>query len=175
MSFPNPAHVAVELHAAEHAALVKVTNRIGRKLRLFGERMLAKILGATGRAIAEIMGAMVVPPRALVMRGAVENLEMNVGMFKPDPAQLHEVFGFQPDRKPAVVERLLTEIADSNARDLHAVLIGIKRTDRFPEHLADTVAAVGTRRHVGADAVITRVKSDRVVRRGKDDALDALL
>jgi len=108
------------------------------------------------------------------MRRTVEDLEMNVGMLKPDPAQLHEVFRLEPDRKPPVVERLLAKIADPDTGDFHPVLVGIERADRFAKHLADTVTAIGPRRHVGANAMITRVKTTRVVRRGKDHTLDAL-
>ena len=111
----DPARVAVELHAAERAALVEIADRIRRQLGLLGHRVLAKILGAAGRAIAEIVGAVVVPPGALVVGGAVENLEMDVGMIEPDPAELHEVFRLQPDREPAVIERLVAEIADPQA------------------------------------------------------------
>src|SRR5690349_8404442 len=69
----NPALVAVELHAAERAALVEIADGIGRHLGLLGHRMLAVIFAAAGRAIAEIVGAMIVPPGALVVGGAVEN------------------------------------------------------------------------------------------------------
>lgn len=58
----NPAHVGVEFHAAECTALVEIADRIGLELGLFGKGMLAKILGAAGRAIAEVNGAVVVPP-----------------------------------------------------------------------------------------------------------------
>src|ERR1700738_4241291 len=96
----NPALVAVELHAAERAALIEVADRVRSKLGLLDHRMLAKILTAAGRAIAEVVGAVVVPPGTLVIRRTVENLEMDIGMIEPDPAQLHQVFGLQPDRKP---------------------------------------------------------------------------
>src|ERR1700676_5261417 len=77
----DPAGVAVELHAAERAALVEIADRIGLELGV-----LAKILGTAGRAIAEVVGAMIVPPHALIVRGAVENLEVDVGMVEPDSA-----------------------------------------------------------------------------------------
>ena len=100
---------------------------------------------------------------------------MDVGMIEPDPAELHQVFRLQPDREPAVIQRLVAEIADPQAGDADAVLVGIERADRLAERLADAVAAVGARRHVGADAVMPRIEADRVVRRGEHDALDALL
>src|SRR6202035_3274361 len=160
----DPALVAVEFHAAEGAALVEIADRIGLELGLFGKSMLAKILGPPGRAIAEVVGAVIVPPRTLVMRGAVENLEVDVGMIEPDAAQLHQVFRLQPDREPAVVERLVAEITDPDAGDFHSMLVGIERADRFAEHLADAVAAVGPRRHVGADPVMARIEAHRMVR-----------
>src|SRR5215475_3335963 len=98
----DPALVAVELHAAERTTLVVVTDRIGLEFRLFGHGMLAELLGAAGRAIAEFVGAMVVPPGALVEGGTVEDLEMDIGMFEPDPAELNEIFRLQPDRQPAL-------------------------------------------------------------------------
>src|SRR5580692_1397958 len=73
----DPAHVAVELHVAKGAALIKVADRIRRQLGLFGKSVFAKILCPAGRTIAEVIGAVVVPPRSLVVRGAVENLEMD--------------------------------------------------------------------------------------------------
>src|SRR6185437_3334207 len=114
-SFPvdDPATVAVELHVAESAALVEVADGVGRKFRLLGKRVLAKILAASGRAIAEVVGAVIVPPRALVVGSAVEDFEMDVGMIEPDPAELHQIFRLQPDREPAVIERLVAEIADA--------------------------------------------------------------
>src|SRR5689334_19153293 len=92
----DPARIAVELVAAERAALVMVADRIRLQLGLLGHRVLAEILGAAGGTIAEFVGAVVVPPGALVEGGAVEDLEMDVGMFEPDAAELHEVVGLQP-------------------------------------------------------------------------------
>jgi hypothetical protein len=63
----NPAPVAVEFHAAKRAALVEIADRIRRQFRLLGKSMLAKILSAAGRAVAEVVGAVVVPPGALVV------------------------------------------------------------------------------------------------------------
>ena len=62
LQIDDPAFVAVELHAAERAALVEIADRIGLELGLFGKRVLAEILGAAGRAIAEVIGAVVIPP-----------------------------------------------------------------------------------------------------------------
>src|SRR5437762_9852845 len=94
-------------------------------------------------------------------------------MIEPDPAQLHQVFRLEPDRKPAMIERLVAEIADPDTRDLEPMLVGIERADRFAKYLADAVAAVGTGGHIGADMAMARVEADGVVRRRKHDALDA--
>src|SRR4051794_33631667 len=125
--------------------------------------MFAKFLGPAGRAIAEVVGAMVVPPGALVVGGAVQHLEMDVGMLEPDAAQLHEVIRLEPDRKPAVIERDVPEIADANAGHLHAVLVGIERAKCLAKHLADAIAAVGPRGDGTADALMARVEADGVV------------
>src|ERR1700716_2850265 len=69
----DPADVTVELHAAERAALVEIADRIGRQFGLFGERVLAKILAAAGRTITEVVGTVIVPPRALVVGGTIKN------------------------------------------------------------------------------------------------------
>src|SRR5215212_7432919 len=89
--------VAVKLQAAESAALVEIADGVGAELGLLGKSVLAKILRAAGRAIAEIVGAVIVPPRAFVVRRAVENFEMDIGMIEPDPAQLHQIFRLEPD------------------------------------------------------------------------------
>src|ERR1700755_1686220 len=111
----NPALVAVELHAAEPATLVEIADRVRLQLRLLGHRVLAEIFGLAGRPIAEVIGAMIVPPAALIVRRAIEDLEMNIGMVEPDAAELHEVFRLQPDRQPSVIERHFAEIADPEA------------------------------------------------------------
>ena len=100
---------------------------------------------------------------------------MDIGMLEPDPAQLHEVFRLEPDREPAVIQRLVAEIADADAGDPKAMLVGIERADRFAKHLADAVAAVRPRGHRGADPVMARIEADGMVRRREHDALDALL
>jgi hypothetical protein len=63
-----------------------------------------------------------------------------------------------------VIQRRLAEISDPQAGDAEAVLVGIERADCLAEHLADAVAAVGARRHVGADAVMARIEAHGVVR-----------
>src|SRR4051812_36003970 len=78
----DPVHVAGKLHAAEGAALVELPHGIGLEFRLLRKRMLAKILRAAGRAVTQVVGAVVIPPGALVIGGAVQNLEMDVGMLE---------------------------------------------------------------------------------------------
>src|SRR5262249_53763734 len=129
--------VARKLHAAEHTTLVEVADRIGRQPGLLRHGELNELLRATGRAITEIIGAVVVPPGTLVIRSAVEDFEMDVWMFKPDPAELHQVFRFEPDRESPVIDWLVAEIADAQTGHLDAVLVGIKRADSFAESLAD--------------------------------------
>src|ERR1700724_4830650 len=72
-----------------------------------------------------------------------------------------------------MIERFFSEIADADAGDAEAMLVGIERADRLAKHLADTITAVGARRHVGADVVMTRIKTHRMVRRREHDTLDA--
>src|SRR6266404_194227 len=176
---PLPIHdltlVAVELHAAERTALVVIADRVRLQLGLLGHRVLAEIFSTAGRPVAEFVSAMVVPPGALVMGGAVEDLEVNIGMIEPDAAELHQVLRLQPDRQAAVVKRHLAEITDPDTGHPKPVLVGIECPDRFPEHLADAVAAVRARGDVGADAVMSRVEADRMIGRGEHHALDALL
>src|SRR5439155_16978002 len=170
----DPTLVAIELHAAECAALVEVADRIGWQFCLLRHGVLAKIFGTAVRAIAEIVGAVIIPPGALVVGGAVENLEFDVGMIEPDAAELHQIFRLEPDREPAVIERHFAEIADPKTSHTEPVLVGIERAERFTEHLADAVAAVGARGHIGTDAMMARIEADRVVRRGEYHPLDTL-
>src|SRR4029078_6930336 len=92
----GPAAVAVEFHTAERAALVEIADRIRLELGLLGHGVFAEVFAAAGRPIAEFVSAVVVPPGALIVGGAVEDLEMDIGVIEPDPAELHEVFRLQP-------------------------------------------------------------------------------
>src|SRR2546422_1462599 len=87
----DPILVAVELHAAERTALVVIADRIRLQLGLLGHRVLAEIFATAGRPVAEFVGAVVVPPGTLVIGGAVEDFEVNVGMIEPDAAELHQI------------------------------------------------------------------------------------
>src|ERR1700746_884352 len=99
---------------------------------------------------------------------------MDVGMLEADAAELHHVLGLEPDREPAVIERLVAEIADAQAGHLDAVLVGIERAGCFAKGLAHAVVAVRPRRHIGADSMIARIEANRMVRRREHHALDAL-
>src|SRR5664279_2010370 len=117
----NPGLVTLELHPAERPALIEIADGVGRQLGLFGHRVLAMVFAAAGWAIAKVVGAVVVPPGALVIGRAVKNLEMNVGTIEPDPAQLHQILRLKPDREPAMVQRLVAVIADADAGDAEPV------------------------------------------------------
>ena len=63
-----------------------------------------------------------------------------------------------------MIERLLAEIADTDAGDLEAIFVRLERAGRFAKGLAHAIAAVGPRGDVGTDAMIARIETDRVVR-----------
>src|SRR3954447_14681216 len=63
----DPALVAVKLQAAERTALIEIADGIRRQFCLLGHGVFAKILAAAGRAIAELVGAVIVPPGALIV------------------------------------------------------------------------------------------------------------
>src|SRR5262249_30080844 len=133
-----------------------------------------EIFRPAGRPVAKVIGAVVVPPGALVIGRAIENFEMDIGMIEPDPAELNQILWFQPDRQPAMIQRHVSKIADANTGDSEAMLVRMEGADRLAENLADAVAAVRPRRHVGPDPVMARVEADRVVRGREHHALDAL-
>ena len=61
-------------------------------------------------------------------------------MLEPDADELHQVFRLEPDRQAALVERRVAEIADAQAGDAQAVLVGVERADRLAERLAHAIA-----------------------------------
>src|ERR1700742_2740517 len=93
-------------------------------------------------------------------------------MFEPDARELCVVARADPDREAAFVDRLLPEIADPRTEDTDTVLVGVEAGERLAEGLADAVAAVGARHHAMVDLLLTRVKADRMVAGGEDDASD---
>ena len=54
-----------------------------------------------------------------------------------------------------------------------AVLIRVEARDRLAEHLADTIAGVGTQRAVGADRPFAAMEADDVIGAGEDHPLHA--
>jgi hypothetical protein len=120
------------------------------------------------------MGAAVVPPCALVVGGAVEDLEAQVGVLQADAHQLGQVLRRYPDRQTALVERLVADVADPEAEHAQAVLVGIERAQRLAERLAHAIAGVGAHGDVDADVVKAGVEADGMIGGGEDHALDAL-
>jgi len=94
-------------------------------------------------------------------------------MFEADAHELGVVARTDPDRQPAFIDRLRPEIADAGAQKADSVLVGIKARKRLGESLADSVAAVRARHHSMVDPQVARVKTDRVIAGGHDDAVDA--
>src|SRR5262249_56806435 len=81
--------IAVELVAAVGTALVPVADAIGRQRLLRGERGGGVRLGAAARPVAVAERRRVVPPAALVIGGAEEDLVADVGMLEADADELH--------------------------------------------------------------------------------------
>src|ERR1700674_5872559 len=79
---PHPALVAIELQAAEGAALEEVPDRIRLELGLLGQRVLEMVLGTARGPVAVVVGLVVVPPSALVPGGAVEDLEAQLRVLQ---------------------------------------------------------------------------------------------
>src|SRR5205085_8458788 len=156
---PHPPRVAVELLAAEGAALEEIADRVGLQLGLLGQRVLQIVLGAACRPVAVVVSPVVVPPGALVPGGAVEDLEAQVRVLEADADQLDEVFRLHPDRQPALVERLVAEVADPQAQYAQPVLVGVERAQRLAEGLADAIAGVWPHGDIDADVVVARVEA----------------
>src|SRR5262249_41562746 len=124
------------------------------------------------RSVAEPLGVRIIIPGASVVGDAVDDLEADVGMLKADAHQLGIIAWADPNRKPALIDRLQPEIADAGAQKTDPVLVGIEARKRLGEGLADAVAAVRAWHHAMVDRLVARIKADRVVARGDDDALD---
>src|SRR5262245_30771369 len=112
---PQPARVTAELQAAEAAALKEITDRIGFELGLLGHGVLAVVLGVSCGTVAVVIGPVVIPPAPLVPGGPVEDFEAQVRMFEADADELAKVLGLEPDRQPALVDRLVAHVADPEA------------------------------------------------------------
>src|SRR5205807_6880799 len=104
---------------------------------------------------------------------AIDDLVADIGMLEPNPHELGIVARADPDRQPALVDRLLSEIPDTRAQHANSVLVGIEAGERLAEGLADAIAAVGPRHDAVVDLSLARIEADRVVAGGEDDALHA--
>src|SRR3974377_502112 len=93
-------------------------------------------------------------------------------MFEADAHELGVVARTDPNRQPALVDRLRSEIADAGAQKTDPVLVGIEAGKRLGEGLADAVAAVRARHNPVVDLLVARIKTNRMVARRDDDALD---
>src|SRR5690606_26160690 len=133
------------------------------------------VLGPVLGAVAQAVGIRIVPPAALVVRDAVDDLVVEVGMLEADPEQLRQVARADPDRKEADVERTLLDVADAYRQHLQAIFVGVQAGDGLTEALADAIAAVRAKGDVGADGLVAAVEADDMVAAREDDPLDALL
>src|SRR5712691_8845531 len=164
----------VEFVAAKGPALIPLADRIGRQLRVGGERRRAVLLGPALRSVAEAESRAVVPPAACIVGCAVEDFVADVRVLEADADELHEVLRCEPDRQPATVGGRIADIADANAGDAQPVLVRIERSDRLAERLAGAVAGIRAHRGVHANAALARIEADGMVRRREHDALDAV-
>src|SRR3546814_39703 len=107
--------VVVEVLAAERtAALEIIADRVFRQRPLGFQRGGGEILGLAAGLVAEPQRIGIVPPGAFVVGHAIDHLVDEVGFLEADADQLYQVVGLQPDRQPALVDRLVAEIADAN-------------------------------------------------------------
>src|SRR5262252_7820953 len=104
------------------------------------------------------MGRCVVPPRPLVVGGAVENFVADVRVLEADAHQLRKVLRLHPDGEAALIDRSVGDIAYAQTGDAQAVLISIKRANRLSECLADAVARVRTHRDLDPDPTPARIE-----------------
>src|SRR5262249_8555717 len=74
----------IVLVAAERAALEPLGNRIGLKLGLRGERLVAKLLALALRMVAVAERRLVIPPPARVVGHAEEDLVADIRVLEPD-------------------------------------------------------------------------------------------
>src|SRR5262249_35076921 len=134
--------VAAIFVAAEGPALVPITDRVVGQSGLGSKCGIAKIFRAKLWPVAATVGRGIGPPTPFIFRDAVEYLVADVWVFETDAHQLREVLGPHPDGQPAPVDRSVGDIADAQAGDAQAMLVGIKRRDRLAERLADAVARI---------------------------------
>ena len=171
--FTRRGGVRHRLSAAEHAALVQLGDHVGDRL-LVRQHFGGVGLGIVLRPVAEAVRVGVVVPGARVARDAVDDLELDAGAVDADRHQLREVARAEPDRQPALVDRLRVDVADAHHEHLHAVLVGVEAAQRLAEHLRHAVAAVGLRVGGVVDLLVAAVEAHRVVAGREQDALDAV-
>ena len=85
-------------------------------------------------------------------------------MFEADAEQLHKIWRTEPDRKPALVQWPVAQVADPQAQHAQSVLVGIQRAQRLAKRLAQTIARIRPHRQLGADTLDARIEADGVVR-----------
>src|SRR5882724_6236124 len=88
------------------------------------------------------------PHCAPVCRDAVEDQEMERRGLHAAPCKLRHVAVADPGAELARIAGLCAKGADAQTGDLDAMLVGIEPARGLPEHLAQSVMAVGSRRLV---------------------------
>src|SRR3546814_15105457 len=89
--------------------------------------------------------------------------------------QVYQVVGLQPVRQPALVGRLVAEIADANTERADAMLVGIERAEALAEQLAEAVTGIRLRHGLDADLGRALMEAHDVIGGGENHPLDALL
>src|SRR5215469_3514323 len=158
---------------AKRAALVIFGDRIGGLAGFGREDCRGVGLGIVLRAITKSLGVRVIVPGTLVAGDAVDDFVADVRMLEPDADELGVVPGADPDRQPALVDRLLAEIADTRTQHPDPEFVGIEAGERFAKGLADAVAAVRPWHDPVIDLLRTGIKADSMVAGGEHDALHA--
>jgi len=80
----SPPLIRIVFGAAKRAALITRADRIGRQLGLRRQRRFPIILGAALRTVTKMRRTAIVPKTRRIIGHAVEDLEMDIRMFKPD-------------------------------------------------------------------------------------------
>src|ERR1700693_5150164 len=102
----------IVLVGGEGAALIALGDRIFWLALLRGEDRCGVRLRIVLRPVAQAIGVLIVVPRALVARDAIDDLESDVRVFEPDADKLGVIAWGDPDRQAPAGDRLLPEIAN---------------------------------------------------------------
>src|SRR5579863_7817045 len=86
---------------AEGAALIAFGDRVFRLSGFGGEDRRGMGLRIVLRPVAEAIGVLIVVPRALIARDAIDDREADVGVFEPDADELGGVARADTDRESA--------------------------------------------------------------------------